>query len=422
MKDKAVQPRIARIARIPFLGKTMKKEAGIKNRKYQYTELAKSVVPVFVFYLWFNIRNSIVRVFDILFYLFSVFSVSLCCISLSLIICLFFSSLPETRERILSMKKSNPFQHTASKVFSINPGTAGLFRTVGCTYFVSAVHRERTVFCTLFRSHSRSGRRGRLRRHTRDNMASRENGSGNSFSKGGHSPLFHIVWGNALCSFSMCKKRGKDFLPSGHSPLFRHCLGRCALSHSLTKNHKSFAEDFSPPLSSPGVCSTNPPAKPTGMFFRPNRQWCGALRGGGEGSPRARVSFEQQERTCFKPSAIISSVADRQQRGRFSKHRRAAGSTARTRASRIMDLLEMEKWHDFHIREDQQNMGTGNAHFQRCLYPFLRPDSQQARDPLSTNGPGGSCCLATPPMAVAAGAERSFRTVSLSHPRQHNRA
>ena len=248
------------------------------------------------------------------------FSVSLCFSLLPLGFSLKPNAESRMPERPLTMKKPNPFQHTASKVFSINPGTAGLFRTVGCTYFVSAVHRERTVFCTLFRSHSRSGRRGRMHRHMRDNMASRGRDTGKSRPEGGHSPLFHIVWDDVLCSLSMCKKRGKDFLP-------RIC----------------------PPLSSPGVCGSNPPEKPTDVFYRLNRQWCGARRGGGEGSPRARVSFEQH------------------------RHRRAASSTARTRASWIMDLLDMIKRCYFHIHEDQQNMGTGNAALSRCLYPFLRP-------------------------------------------------
>ena len=230
---------------------------------------------------------------------------------------------PETRKEILTMVKLNSFQHTFSKVFPI-PGTAGIFRTVRCAYFVSAVHRERTGGFTLFRSHSRSGRRGRMRRHIRDNMASRGNELGISFLQGS------AVW---------------TLLPM------------VQLS-----------------LSSPGVCSTNPPFKPTGKFYEPNRQWCGAPRGGGEGSPRARVSFEQQGQPCCNPSAIFMSVADWQQQARSSGHRRAASSFwARTRASRIMDLLEMKKRYDFHIHEDQQNMGTGNAALSRCLYPFLRP-------------------------------------------------
>ena len=216
------------------------------------------------------------------------------------------------------MVKPNPFQCTVSKVFSI--------------YF-----------------NSRSGRRGRMSRHMRDNMASREGRSEKWSSEGGHSPLFGIVWDDVLCSLSMCKRRVEDLLP-------RIC----------------------PPLSSPGVCGTNPPEKPTGKFYKPNRQWCGAPRGGGEGSPRARVSFERQkykqhERACCNLSAFFAHVADRQQQGRSSGHGRAASSTARTRTSWIMDLLNMIKWYNFHIREDQQNMGTGNAFFQRCLYPFLRP-------------------------------------------------
>ena len=267
----------------------------------------------------FDIRYSIVQVFDILFCL---FSVSLCFSLLSLVFGLKPNAESQKPGKVLTMVKSNPFQHTVSKVFHI-PGTAGLFRTVGCSHFATAVHRERTVFCTLFRSHSRSGRRGRMQRHMRDNMASRENGPGKPISKGGRIKI--------LCRWSC------------------------------------------PPISSPGVCNTNPPIKPTGKFYRPNRQWCGARRGGGEGSPRARVSFKQQERIRFNPSAIFCAIADRQQRGRSSGHRRAASSTARTRVSRIMDLLDMKKRYDFHIRAAQQNMGTGNALFQRCLYPFLRP-------------------------------------------------
>ena len=197
----------------------------------------------------------------------------------------------DIRKGSLSMKKSNPFQHTLTRVFHIS-------------------------------LNSRSGRRGRMRRHMRDNMASRANRPGNLFPEG----------------------------------------GRCQIS----------LPRICPSQSSPGVF-TNPPAKPTGMFFRPNRQWCGARRGGGEGSPRARVSFEQQERVCFKPLAIFSSIADRQQQGRSSGHGRAVSSMARTRASRLRDMLDMRKRHDFHIREAQQNMGTGNAALSRCLYPFLRP-------------------------------------------------
>ena len=165
---------------------------------------------------------------------------------------------------------------------------------------------------------SRSGRRGRMPRHMRDNMASWRRDIGMSCPEG---------------------KRFQISMP-------RICL----------------------PLSSPGVCGTNPPAKPTGKFYEPNRQWCSAPRGGGEGSPCTRVTFEQQKRTCCNPSAISVSVSDRQQQARFSKHRRTASSTAR-----IRDLLEIEMWHDIHLREAQQNMGTGNAALSRCLYPFLRP-------------------------------------------------
>ena len=196
---------------------------------------------------------------------------------------------------------------------------------------------------------SRSGRRGRMRRHMRDNMASRGRDTGKLRPEGGHRPLF----GTRHCRvFGNDQKHDFCLLPVFKS------------------GHESFAEDFSLPLSSPGVF-TNPPAKPTGMFFRPNRQWCGALRGGGEGSPRACVSFEQQERTRFNPSAIFCAIADRQQRGRSSGHRRAASSTARTRASWIMDLLDMIKRSNFHIHEAQQNMGTGNAVFTAVPVPVF---------------------------------------------------
>ena len=309
---------------------------------------ASSAATVFVFLFGFlfsfDIRYSTFdcSIFSSIF--FSVFSVSLCFSLLSLVFSLKPNAESRTPERSLTMEKPNTFQHTVSKVFSINPGTAGLFRTVRFTYFVSTVHRERTRIYTLYRSHSRSGRRGRMRRHTRDYMASRGRDTGKSRPKGRHSLLFGIVGDNALCSLSMFKERARNLMPM-----------------------------FRLPLSSPGVCGTNPPAKPTGKFYRPNRQWCGARRGGGEGSPRARVSLEQFKQPCCNPSAIFVYVAERQQRERSSGHRRAAGSMARTRASRIMDVLEMKKRYDFHIREDQQNMGTGNAAVSRCLYPFLRP-------------------------------------------------
>ena len=270
----------------------------------------------FLFFLFLSFYS----IFEILFCIFSLSSVSLCCMSfvfyhLSLLFVFTRNPRPETRKGILSMVKPNSFQHTLPRVFYIN-------------FF-----------------NSRSGRRGRMRRHMRDNMASREERSGKCSSKGSD------VW---------------ILLPIVSTAHFLELFGSTHFDPFNNKRSpESFAEDFRLPLSSPGVY-TNPPFKPTDKFFRPNRQWCGAPRGGGEGSLRARVSIEQQERTCFKPSAMISSVADRQQRGRFSKHRRAACSTART-----MGLLE--KRHEFHIHEHQQNMGTGNALFQRCLYPFLRP-------------------------------------------------
>ena len=288
---------------------------------YNGSAISSSAATVFVFLFGFLSFGSI---FHILLFECSIFSFILSpCFSVSLCFQTFiFGFYPKSdiRKGYPSMVKPNPLQHTLSRVFHI-PGTAGIFGTVYCTYFISAVHRERTGKCTLFRSHSRSGRRGRMQRHMRDNMASRGRDNGKLRSRGSD------IW---------------TLLPMVQLP-----------------------------LSSPGVF-TNPPLKPTGKFYKPNRQWCGAPRGGGEGSPRVRVSFEQQKRTRCNPSALFAPVADRQQQARSSAHRRAASSTARTRVSRIMDLLDMKKRHDFHIREDQQNMGTGNAFFQRCLYPFLR--------------------------------------------------
>ena len=241
------------------------------------------------------------------------------------------------------MEKPNPFQHTVPKVFHIN----------------------------LF--NSRSGRRGRMPRHMRDNMASRGRDTGKLRPEGRHCLLFGIGWDNVFCSLSMCKKRGNDFLPSGHSPLLSIVWDDVLCPMHLQKITNLLPRIFSLPLSSPGVCSENPPAKPTVMFYRPNRQWCGAPRGGGEGSPRARVSICQHERACCNASAIFTPVADRQQQKRSSGHRRAASIMARTRASRIMDLLDMKKRHEFHIGGNQQNMRTGTAALSRCLYPFLRP-------------------------------------------------
>ena len=231
-------------------------------------------------------------------------------------------SLAISRKEILSMGKPNSFQCTVSKVFSI--------------YF-----------------NSRSGRRGRMRRHMRDNMASRGRDTGKSRPKGGRNWTSMPRAGTA-CSFSLFGSMCFEPFNNKRSP-------------------KSFAEDFSLPLSSPGVCCTDPPAKPTNKLFKPNRQWCGAPRGGGEGSPRALVSFRQFICACCNPSAVFTPVADRQQQKRSSAHTRTACSTARTRASWIMDLLDMIKRYNFHIHGNQQNMGTGNALCQRCLYPFLRP-------------------------------------------------
>ena len=216
---------------------------------------------------------------------------------------------------------------------------------------------------------SRSGRRGRMRRHMRDNMASRADRPGNLSVEGGRCQSTSII-----CNGAQNKGRRESAFP----PYKATCL-RCCVFNADEHVQKSFAEDLCPPLSSPGVCSTNPPAKPTDVFYKPNRQWCGARRGGGEGSPRARVScvtrvsFEQHGRSCRNSSAILSSIAVRQQQERPSAHRRAASRMARTRASRLRDMLEMRKRYDFHPGEAQQNMGTGNALSQRCLYPFLRP-------------------------------------------------
>ena len=273
---------------------------------------------IFLNILSFDIRNSLVRLFDILL---SPCSLCLCVVCLLSFV---FSPKPnaECLKGLLSMEKPNPFQHTLTRVFYIN-------------------HK-----------YSRSGRRGRMSRTMRDNMASREDRSGIRSSKGSD------VW---------------ILLPMVGTAHFLELFGSTHFDPFNNKRSpESFAEDFRLPLSSPGVCSTNPPAKPTGKFTRPNRQWCGAPRGGGEGNPRACVSVEQHEQTCCNLSAVFAPVADRQQRDCSSKHRRAASSMARTRATRLRGMLEMRKRYDFHIREDQQNMGTGNAFFQRCLYPFLR--------------------------------------------------
>ena len=305
--------------------------------------------------------------------------------------------ISDIRKGSLSMEKSNPFQHTVSKVFSINPGTAGPLALIGTTYLVTVKNQKSAMLCgsTALRGKvfwercgkhffskkgfprkssflssfhplffpflhsfpitiSRSGRRGRMRRHMRDNMASRVDRSGNLFAEGGRCPCSGIS-----CNGTQNKGRRESAFP----PYNATCSLCCVLvAAGVVRN--LFAEDFSLPLSSPGVCCTNPPSKPTGKFTKPNRQWCGAWRGGGEGSPRARVSFEQQERTFINPSAIFAPVADRQQRDRSSKHRRAASSTARTSGL-------LEKRHEIHIREDQQNMGTGNAVFMAVPVPVF---------------------------------------------------
>ena len=65
------------------------------------------------------------------------------------------------------MEKPNPFQHTVSKVFYIN------------------------------HSISRSGRRGRMRRHMRENMASRGRDTGKSCSQGGRCQISLPMAGTA---------------------------------------------------------------------------------------------------------------------------------------------------------------------------------------------------------------------------------
>ena len=262
------------------------------------------------------------------------------------------------------MEKPNPFQHTVPKVFHIN----------------------------LF--NSRSGRRGRMPRHMRDNMASRGRDTGKLRPEGGRCPCFdircngaqnkgrrgsasppynggHFNFDNMQRCVSIWDKGKSGLCPPASPPYNAMCFLCCDfVAAGVVTN--LLPRIFSLPLSSPGVF-TKPPAKPTVMFYRPNRQWCGAQRGGGEGSPRARVSICQHERACCNASAIFTPVADRQQQKRSSGHRRAASIMARTRASRTMDLLDMKKRYDFHPGEAQQNMGTGNAALSRCLYPFLRP-------------------------------------------------